>query len=199
MPVNYQLGKIYKMESPSGLIYIGSTCEPTLARRLAGHKRDYKSWKNGKFSYVTSFKLFEEDEDNTQIYLIKKFPCDNKDELHAEEGKTIKEHNCVNKNIAGRTKKEWADDNQEKIKEYQKEYYEKNKDTILEADKVHYQENKTKILEAVKQYREKNLEKIKIYMTKKHDCQCGGNYTTSHKAEHFKSKKHIAYMESQNK
>ena len=29
--VNYQLGKIYKIVG-SGLVYIGSTCEPTLAR-----------------------------------------------------------------------------------------------------------------------------------------------------------------------
>ena len=34
--VNYQLGKIYKIvDNTNGNIYIGSTCEPTLARRLA--------------------------------------------------------------------------------------------------------------------------------------------------------------------
>ena len=35
MVVNYQLGKIYKIvDNTNGNIYIGSTCETTLARRL---------------------------------------------------------------------------------------------------------------------------------------------------------------------
>ena len=167
MPVDYQLGKIYKMESPSGLVYIGSTCEPTLARRLAGHKRNYKKWKNGKFNYVTSFKLFEENEENVQIYLINKYPCDNKDELRAEEGKTIKEYNCVNKFIAGRTRKQWFEDNKNKIKETQKNY------------------------------RINNKEKIKLHNNEKHDCICGGRFTTASKLCHFKSEKHTKYIESQ--
>ncbi len=55
--VNYQQGKIYKIEA-NGLKYIGSTCEPTLARRLAQHKGSYKSWLRGnkKTSYGTSFR-----------------------------------------------------------------------------------------------------------------------------------------------
>ena len=45
--VNYQLGKIYKIVA-GDLMYIGSTCEPTLSRRLTNHVCDYKSWKNNK-------------------------------------------------------------------------------------------------------------------------------------------------------
>ena len=40
--------KIYKLESPSGLIYIGSTCEKYLCRRLSEHKEAYKRYKKGK-------------------------------------------------------------------------------------------------------------------------------------------------------
>ena len=47
---DYQLGKIYKIEcNVTGQRYIGSTCEPILARRLAGHITNYKSYLNGKF------------------------------------------------------------------------------------------------------------------------------------------------------
>ena len=50
--VNYELGKIYIIESNvSGDVYIGSTCEPTLARRLAGHVIDYKRFLNGKYLF----------------------------------------------------------------------------------------------------------------------------------------------------
>ena len=39
--VNYQLGKIYKIvDLDSNKCYVGSTCEPTLARRLANHVSD---------------------------------------------------------------------------------------------------------------------------------------------------------------
>ena len=58
--VNYQLGKIYKIVcNETGEMYIGSTCEPTLARRLATHVGQYKSWKNGKGYKVMSFDIIE--------------------------------------------------------------------------------------------------------------------------------------------
>ena len=127
MPINYQLGKIYKMESPSGLIYIGSTCEPTLARRLSNHKRGFNVWKGGnKYKYMTSFKLFEEDEENINIYLIENYPCNNKDELHKREGEIIRNTNCVNKVIAGRSQKQWKEENKKRISDVGKIHREKN-------------------------------------------------------------------------
>ena len=54
----YSRGKIYKIIcNVTGLVYVGSTCEPALARRLAGHRRSYKAYLNGKKYYVTSFKV----------------------------------------------------------------------------------------------------------------------------------------------
>ena len=110
MPVNYQEAKIYKIiDMTSDDIYIGSTCEPTLARRLAGHVRNYKTYLKGKCNFVTSFKIIQKG--NYDIQLIEAFPCNSKDELHSREGYHIKNNDCINKVIAGRT-----------IKEYKKEY-----------------------------------------------------------------------------
>jgi hypothetical protein len=82
--VNYSNGKIYKIVcNITGDIYIGSTCEPILARRLAGHVGNYKSYLNGKYHYVTSYKIIEQG--NYDIVLIELFPCDTKDQLHARE------------------------------------------------------------------------------------------------------------------
>jgi hypothetical protein len=107
MVKNYLLAKIYKMVSPSGLIYIGSTCEPTLARRKSGHKRMFKFYCKSNKKYYSSFLLFEEDKDNVNIILLENYPCNNRDELTAREGYYIKQFDCVNRYIAGRNKKQY--------------------------------------------------------------------------------------------
>jgi hypothetical protein len=58
---DYQKGKIYRIVcNITGLTYYGSTCEPTLARRLAKHVGNYKRFKDGKEeSYMTSYKVLE--------------------------------------------------------------------------------------------------------------------------------------------
>ena len=39
---DYSKGKIYIIvDNTNNTVYIGSTCEPTLAHRLAQHKKDY--------------------------------------------------------------------------------------------------------------------------------------------------------------
>ena len=82
--INYQLGKIYKIDcNVTGKVYIGSTCEPTLARRLAGHVGNYKRYLKGTYSYVSSFEVLVSG--NYDIVLIESYPCNSKDELHARE------------------------------------------------------------------------------------------------------------------
>ena len=57
--VNYKLGKIYRLEcNITGLVYVGSTCEPTLAKRLTKHVADYRKYLKGTYHYVSSFKIF---------------------------------------------------------------------------------------------------------------------------------------------
>jgi hypothetical protein len=79
--VNYSNGKNYKIIcNITNECYIGSTCEPILARRLAGHVANYKSYLKGKGNNVTSFKIIANG--NYNIVLIELFPCDTKDELY---------------------------------------------------------------------------------------------------------------------
>ena len=71
---DYQLGKIYKIEcNVTGKVYIGSTCEPILARRLAGHITSYKRYLNGKFHYISSFDVLQNED--YDIVLIESYPC----------------------------------------------------------------------------------------------------------------------------
>ena len=95
--INYQLGKIYKIECyTTGKVYIGSTCEPLISRRLAKHKEEYKQYTMG--NYKSKSRAFEVLEHNTfSISLIEKFPCANKDELSARENFYVSSTDCVNK------------------------------------------------------------------------------------------------------
>ena len=76
----YQRGKIYKIQSnQTNKFYIGSTCEPTLAKRLAGHVGDYKRWKQGtSVKKYSSFDILQYSD--YKIVLIESFPCNSRDE-----------------------------------------------------------------------------------------------------------------------
>jgi hypothetical protein len=121
--VNYKLGKIYAIEcNVTGQKYIGSTCEPTLAKRLTKHITNYKCYLNGTQNYVSSFKIF--DNGDYYIVLLEKYPCDTKDELLARERYHTNNIDCVNRIKCQGMKNEIGE------KGYQKQYREKNKDII---------------------------------------------------------------------
>jgi hypothetical protein len=159
---DYQKGKIYKLWSPQGNeIYIGSTVN-SLAKRLSHHKSHHNPC-NSKY-------LFE-NYDDVRIELVEEYPCNNKMELNKKEGQHIRNNECLNRFIAGRTQKEYNEDNKEHILEYKKEWYENNKDHKKEYGKEYYENNK----EQKKEYYENNKEKIKERKNKKFECDCGGN------------------------
>ena len=176
----YNNGKIYAIRShQTDRVYIGSTCMP-LAKRLYAHRRDKKRYENGRFSYVTSFTILEFDDH--YIELVEEFACDNKMQLERREGQVIRAtENCVNKNVAGRTCAEYYQDNAEQIKQYQKEYRRDNAELIKQKDRERHQRPD-----------------VKQRKNKKHDCPCGGKYTTAGKSVHLKTKKHRDYIEFMN-
>ena len=171
---NYQNGKIYKLVSPGGLTYIGSTCQ-SLAVRKAGHKGSFKANKR-----TTSEKLFEEDQDNVDIVLIEKYPCKDKEELHRRERYWVEQTVCVNKCIPGRTSKEFYQDHKEERKEYYEKYRKDNKDILLKKDREYYSINK---------------DIIAVKHSTKVMCDCGLFYTIGHKSRHMKTAKHLKLVE----
>ena len=152
----YENGKIYKIVcNITGLVYIGSTIEPTLAKRLTKHKSQYKIYNGTKSHSITSFKVLENN--NYDIVLVESYPCKNKDELKSKERYYIETIECVNKQIPGRTIKEYYEGNKETKLEYQKKYYDTNKDLIIEKQSQYqqkrYQANKEVYLEKQRKYR----------------------------------------------
>ena len=220
---NYANGKIYKIvDNTSDMVYVGSTCEPTLARRLAGHVGNYKLYLKGnnKQRYITSFKIIANDD--YDIILIENFSCNNKDELHARERHWTNRIDCVNKvknqglyKEIGQTvyrqqyNKEYCEKNKEPLQEIHHMYYEANKEVIQEKHMKYCQEHKEEIAQYKKQYAkdnkeylkqqnkqhyEANKEKIRQRVSEKQDCECGACYTIQHKKRHEKSQKHQNYL-----
>ena len=125
--LNYQLGKIYKIEcNVTGKVYIGSTCEPTLARRLTKDVGNYRCYLKGTNHYITSFDVLQNR--NYDIVLIESYPCDTKDELHARERYWTNNIECVNKIKNQGMINELGE--KEYNKQHNKIYHEKNKDVI---------------------------------------------------------------------
>ena len=102
--------KIYRIvDNTNGNIYIGKTTR-TLKARLWKHNYDKDCVsrdiiKNGDYK----IELIEETDDDTR------------------ERYWILNTNCINKQIPGRTRKEYFEDNREEILQYQSEYRENNK------------------------------------------------------------------------
>ena len=71
-----------------------------------------------------------------EIEEIEKFPCESKEELRKREGHYIKELGTLNTLIAGRTNKEYKEENKEFIKEWKKQYYQNNKEELHEKQKT---------------------------------------------------------------
>ena len=191
MSKDYKNGKVYKiLNNITDDVYVGSTCQP-LSKRMAWHRNGAT---NEKKQHYKLYQLMNElGSEHFYIELIHLFPCSCKDELHSEEGQWIRKIGTLNKFVAGRSKKEWNEDNDEhrkqyhkqyhqdhkeehnarskqyreehpqEIKEYKKQHYEENKDEILATQKEKYEENKEVILERNKKWRDEHQEEQKEY------------------------------------
>ena len=96
---------------------------------MAGHRKHYDLYKKKERNFITVFKLFDKyGLNNCRIELEETFHCDNKDQLLAREGEYVRNTDyCINKQINGRTFKEWYEDNKEQLQEKQKQYYNEHK------------------------------------------------------------------------
>ena len=167
--VNYQNGKIYKIEDVGGnMCYIGSTTKQYLSYRMSEHRSAYNRWLNDKKAKSMVYEIFDKyGAENCRIVLIELCPCDTKDELSRREVHFIRGNQCVNKYIPMRTDKEYYDDNHEEILKKKSDYYYKNYVAL---------NNKKR---------------------EKHVCICGSNYTYGNKTTHVKSKNHLTYILNQ--
>ena len=134
---------------------------------------------NGTAGNMSVFRIFEEyGIDKRRIVLVELCPCDTKDELLMREAYHIKAVACVNKKRPIRTPEEKT----EFITEYKKQYHQENKQKLNDKCTEYYNKNKLQINE------------LKILKT---TCECGSIHTKCDRNRHAKSAKHNNYIANQ--
>lgn len=168
----YNNGKIYGLYYEDKLIYIGSTIL-TMTARMRSHFKSIKSLKKG----TSKLYIFLRENDLSKLTneLIEEYPCNSKKELLRREGEHQRKYTgLLNKEIAGRTKKEWRDENRE----------------------INNSKNRIKYYEQI----EYNKQRKKEYYSKKRDllitCECGKVIREVSKGKHIKSLKHKKIIEA---
>jgi hypothetical protein len=141
---NGQNGKKYKIwNTINNEKNVGSTAQP-LCKRMAKHTDSYKYDKrppSSLYQHIDKIGL-----ENFFIELIEEFPCETIEQLRNKEGEWIRNMATLNKRICGRTPKERYADNHDELLQ-KKEYWQNNKDKLNERRPQYYQENKDKISE----------------------------------------------------
>ncbi len=107
----YTNAKIYKIvDNTNNNVYYGSTTKP-LKIRLQCHQSGYKQFLKGNRFFMTSFIILKND--NYSIHLVENYPCNNNEELQLREKFYIKNNDCINHLMSGKTNKpyyaEWSD------------------------------------------------------------------------------------------
>lgn len=166
--VDYSKGQIYKIwDNTFTKCYVGSSVQP-LSKRMQKHKCDFKKYLSDGCKYMSVFDLFDEfGVENCKIEWVEDVVCKSKKELQAREGFHIRNSDCVNKRIAGRSSKERYEEKRDEYVEKNRQYYVENKDAIVEQRKKHREEHREELNEKGKCHYEKNrderLEKQKEY------------------------------------
>ena len=165
----HKIGRVYKITSPhTDKVYIGSTTQK-LKYRFAGHCLHYALFLEGKKNFVTSFDIIKLGD--AKIECLEEYEDITREQLEKYEGNFIKAtNNVVNK---GKTIN---------VKENPNHYqalYRQNNDTELKKKQAIF--------------RKQNKDIINM----KHQCDCGGKYTTAHKAKHLKTARHQKFLEQQ--
>jgi hypothetical protein len=222
-PINYSKTIIYKLccnDINITEIYIGSTTD------FKARKKHHKSNCNNEKCKIYNLKVYQYIRDNGgwdnwSMIMIEEYSCNSKLEAEKRERYYIEElKSTLNYNIPTQTKKEYYENNQDKLKEYKKEYYKNNQDKLKEYHKEYYENNQDKLKEYYKEYCENNQDKIKEYkkeycennqdklkeykkewyennkkkLKEKFNCDCGGCYTKNYIYRHIQTKKHQEYL-----
>ena len=153
---DYQNGKIYtiRCRSDNTLIYVGSTTM-TLSKRMAEHR--YASYTN---NIRKLYQSVNGNWDEWYIELYEVYPCENKEQLNKREGEIIRDIGTLNYEIAGRTRKEWREENPEKVKLTAQKYHQKHREERLEVSRQYNIDNNEKRKEYKKKYREEHKAEI---------------------------------------
>ncbi len=180
-----QTGYIYQLRirGTQTIFYVGST--KNIRDRRYAHKTrtsnvNAKQYNSPVYQFIRNNGGWEK----IIMEQLEEVTFNTRKELNRMEGEKIQEfigkgYDMKNKLIAGRTQKEWSNDNHGTVLKNKKQYRIRNSKKLVEKQQNYYGNNRDKILEK---------------HNTKHECECGGRYTYAHKSEHLKSKKHQNFI-----
>ena len=185
-PINYKKVIIYKLVCNDLLItdlYVGHTTDFT------NRKKSHKGCSlNANYTGYNCkvYKMIREKGgwNNWSMIEIEKYPCNDDNEARSRERYWYEVLNA-NLNMISPTLDV----------EKRKNYYENNKNKINDKQKEYYKKNKNEINDRHKDYYIRNKDKRKDYLQEKHQCLCGGCFTTANKSQHSKTKRHLKYIQ----
>ena len=163
MAPNFQNGKIYCLRVRNDgdkIVYVGSTVRP-LSERMGEHRKNVKVHPERKVYKL----LAEVGVDNVYIELMHAFPCNTREELHAEEGRHMRIHRTAieggcNVKVAGRKAPEFRAEHPEIQQTRNKAYYNENCEVLKAQSRAYYTANRSNRLEKNKAYYDANRETI---------------------------------------
>lgn len=161
--------------SETSQYYLGKT-KQKLPKRFGNHI----SSKDCTSRIITQYK-------SCVIILLEEVECTKKESVAIERA-YIETYVCVNKQLPGRTQKEY--DKDKKVLKKRKEYCKLKKVKIAETTKKYRQLKKVEISKQRKEYRELKRNEILEKKKEKYTCECGKISNYDHKARHERSQFH---------
>ena len=136
---NWENGCIYmlrhKDDAEHENIYIGSTTNfrgRKCQHKLCCNNINDKYYNQSIYQYIRDNGSWDE----WRMIWLEDYPCKSKRELLLREDEVMLQYqNKLNQKRASRTKKEYRQDNRDKILEQHKDYYQANRDKIAERNK----------------------------------------------------------------
>ena len=174
--------------------YVGHTTD--FRKRKTQHKTVCHN-ENAANHNITVYKFIRETGgwNDWSMILIEQRCCENALDACKRERELIEELQAeLNNVIPSRSKKEWVEDNKDKVQEYKHGYHQANIEKIHDQKREYYLKNKEHILTKSKEFHAENKEKRNTFYNQVRTCECGLTYTVANKARHETSQKHIKIM-----
>jgi hypothetical protein len=164
----------------------------TLKRRIKSHRDCYVRYKNGKACKCKAYDIFDRGDYEFEIVEdLTEHGCD-KDDLLKIEAWYIRNFECLNEQIPGRTCKQWREENKEYLKEQNKKWRENNKEHSKQQQKEYHEANREKRNQQCRERRNANIEQARAKDRErdvKQQCpHCNEWFRRSHISRHIKRK-----------
>ena len=182
---NYVFYKIECLDNSVDFRYVGST--KNLKKRTISHKH-YCNNENNK---VYNSKIYKTIRANGGWCNFRVVEIGAKEQINKRQAEQVEEDYRIALEASMNSQRCYTTDEQKKEynDEYRKEWTENNKEKIAEQHREYYKNNKDKI----KEWRENNKDKLKEYYEnnkKKGSCECGCKVNYWDIAKHRRTKKH---------